>query len=174
MENKVLRVTSSGTKTCHIDMDDSSFFSKHKEEDITRWLEHKGIEYDLDAFEEVFGNRGEDCYDDYDAELTCFGTDIQEGDESESYLPNDEKIQRFLDGEPEHERLRKVHHLRNDLNLILEQSKTFKGTVVEKLNEFKELIDSKKLDEFTFVEKQTMSILESIFDTLDRKQSEDI
>ena len=107
MSKKVLNVVGSTRRCCYQNAC-GSFNSAHKQEDIEKWLEHKGVGEFISNFMDVFA----DEWFFEKPEVICEGFDVGFEEEDISEFEEcfyDKEIQEFLDEEPKRE-IRSLYH----------------------------------------------------------------
>ena len=150
MSKKVKKVIGDATRRTNQSMY-GSFYSKHSEDDIREWLDGKSLNYDCCEVEDVFKNNDTWFdWEDQDHEMEDIEISFEEHSGKESSpqgkVPvecrHDEEIQKFIDERPIKERKGQIKQLTNESEGLLNQFEYLKSSIKEKIESFKELVDT--------------------------------
>jgi hypothetical protein len=159
MSKKILDVVGSARRCCYQNAC-GSFHSAHKQEDIEKWLEHKGVGENTGDFMDVFADewffeKPEELCEDFEVDFEE-EEDISEFSDECFY---DKEIQEFLDEEPKRERDAGVQRITYQLKDMIGNIDGIKDTTIQLLNDFNKVVKTYDVEKMTEDEKKLYQTL---------------
>ena len=162
MSKKVLNVVGSTRRCCYQNAC-GSFNSAHKQEDIEKWLEHKGVGKYTGDFMDVFADewffeKPEELSEDFEVDFEE-EKDISEFSDECFY---DKEIQEFLDGEPQRNRDVGIRSINYQFTDLMGNVQGMKDTALQLLNDFKKVVKTDDVEKLSEKEQKIYQTLKDL------------